>query len=106
MPATTLTDVFIQKLKLGPQVDFWDDRVTGLALRLSRRHKTFIVRYRLEGEQKRHTLGRYPSLTLAEARKKAKAALGQAAEGKEPAATGSAGEDKGELFGAVAREYI
>ena len=73
-----LTDLQIQRLK--PETDtkqktYFDDTVKGFGLRVSvGGAKTFVVMY---GKRRRlETLGRYPDLSLADARKKAKERLG------------------------------
>jgi integrase len=67
-----LTDLSIRKLKPQPsgQKIYYDDALGGFGLRVSRKTKAFIVTY---GEnRKRVTLGKYPEMSLADARKKAK----------------------------------
>lgn len=66
-----------------------DSTVPGLEITVTRRGvKTFSVRYRLiDGRRKRLTLGRYPILTLADARAMALEALGEVARGGDPAST-------------------
>src|SRR5712671_3306203 len=56
------------------QRDYSDDAVRGLAVRVGKRTKTFIVVTGSAGDRKRHTIGQYnpPHLTLAMAREKAK----------------------------------
>lgn len=73
--------------------------------------KTFFVRYRLRGKggERRVTLGRYPHLTLAEARSLAKGLLGRAAGGEDP--QGEAAEEQEEeraatTFGELATSYL
>jgi integrase len=69
MPSVRLNDVSIRALKApaSGQVTYWD---RGLGVRVSQGgSKTFVV---LAGPGRRRALGRYPHLTLAEARQKAK----------------------------------
>src|SRR5437588_11987855 len=58
------------------QRDYADDAVAGLAVRVGRRTKTFVLTTgtRASGNRKRHTLGQYdpPHFTLAMAREKAR----------------------------------
>ena len=87
MPATKLNDVALRQLKpTGRRADLWDAVVRGLVLRVSQRGtKTFVVWYRTRGgESRRLMLGRYPLLSLSQAREKAKEALRQVADGKDP----------------------
>ena len=74
MPRLHLTDVSIRALKApeNGQVTYWDK---GLGVRVSwGGTKTFIV---LAGIGRRKAIGRYPDLSLAEARKKAKKVIAQ-----------------------------
>ncbi|MEL6885306.1 MAG: tyrosine-type recombinase/integrase [Pseudomonadota bacterium] len=67
-----LTDMAIKKLPLpeGQQVTHWDELTPGFGLRCSKKSKSFVVMY---GERRQlKTLGRYPNLSLAEARTAAK----------------------------------
>lgn len=87
MPTIRLTPRGIAALRtVEAQVEFWDDVVPGLALRVSRRgRKTYIVRYRAGGKHRRLALGRHPHLSLADARSKARAALADVQGGVDPA---------------------
>ena len=63
-----LTDMAIKKLSLpeGKQITYWDELTPGFGVRCSKKSKSFVVMY---GERRQlKTLGRYPSLSLAEAR--------------------------------------
>jgi Arm DNA-binding domain len=67
-----LTDRFCSTAKADSQVDFFDDTVRGLALRVSSTTKTWTLHYsRPGGKRARMTLGRYPALSLATARTRA-----------------------------------
>src|SRR5207249_6714678 len=55
--------------------------------------KSWSVRYRAGREQRRLTLGGYPTLTLADARKRAKNALKLVADGADPAEVKQARRD-------------
>lgn len=67
-----LTDMAIKKLPLpdGKQVTHWDELTPGFGLRCSKKSKSFVVMYGPRRQLK--TLGRYPDVTLAEARTAAK----------------------------------
>lgn len=69
---TRLTDLAVKKLACPTkgQLTHWDELTPGFGVRCSSKRKSFVVMY---GE-KRHlkTLGRYPDLPLAEARRHAK----------------------------------
>ncbi|GLH67308.1 tyrosine-type recombinase/integrase [Geothrix edaphica] len=47
---------------------------------------SWVLRFRVHGHQKAHTLGRWPELTVAQARKKALSLLGDIGDGNDPAA--------------------
>jgi integrase len=67
-----LTDMAIKKLPnpTNGQVTHWDQLTPGFGLRCSSKSKAFVVMF---GEKRRlKTLGRYPSLSLADARTEAK----------------------------------
>ncbi len=67
-----LTDMAIKKLSspLQGQIAHWDKLTPGFGVRCSSRSKSFVVMY---GEKRQlKTLGRYPDMSLAEARAEAK----------------------------------
>ncbi|MBI4861932.1 MAG: integrase arm-type DNA-binding domain-containing protein [Candidatus Riflebacteria bacterium] len=95
--ARNLTDTFVQKLKAPPrdsagrvvQVDYFDTAVDAFCLRVSSTGvKSWSVTVRVLKDGKptlaRVTLGRYPDLSLSQAREKAKAAILAAAQHKDP----------------------
>jgi integrase len=85
------TDSAVRAAKADPkrQVEYRVDGVRGLALRVSPAGaKTWTLRYRTRaGEQRRHTIGAYPDIGLADARKAAEMVLGDVAGGGDPAKT-------------------
>jgi integrase len=93
----TLTDRLLRALRPAPAGQrsmIWDAVVPGFGVRITDRKDeagraacvSFIAMRRLPGESAptRATLGRYPTLPLAKAREKARAALGLIASGKKP----------------------
>lgn len=70
-----LTDLSIRKLKLRSlgQKIYYDEALGGFGIRVSQRTKAFIVTY--GADRKRVTLGKYPEISLANARKAAKRLL-------------------------------
>ena len=87
-----------------------DPAVAGLHLRITASGvKTWAVLYRVDGRRRRLTLGRYPRLGLADARKKAQETLRDVALGEDPARAKQerrdveAGKD---TFGALGDRYI
>lgn len=74
------------------RIELWDRELPGFGLRIEPSGaKTFFVKYRADGggrtaPQRKMTIGRFGPVTLEQARKQAKALLGGAATGKDPAA--------------------
>jgi len=70
MPRLHLTDVAVRALKppTSGQVDYWDSATRGFGVRVSQAGtKTFVAKV----ENQRVTIGRYPDVSLADARRKA-----------------------------------
>jgi integrase len=71
-----------------------DDRITGLYLVAQPSGaKSWAVRYRADGAPRKLTLGPYPAVDLATARKRAQEALGELAGGVDPAARKKAAKE-------------
>jgi integrase len=65
----------------------WDDDLQGFGLRVTARGaKSYVVQAKIQGKAVRLTLGKHGVLTPDQARKRAKAKLGQMAEGRNPVA--------------------
>lgn len=82
-----LTDVKIRKLKPQPNKRFeiWDAKFPGFGVRVAPSGtKSFVLMYRLHGKPKRMTIGRYPALSLSEARVLAQENLNKLAHGEAP----------------------
>jgi integrase len=86
MPTASLTVKQIDRLKAdGRRTDNWDASLPGFGIRVTPDgRKTFFVRYRYAGLRRRFTLGTYPSLSLADARTRAKKALAKVSDGTDP----------------------
>lgn len=88
MRTGTLTDLSVRSLSArdGKRTEIWDAKLPGFGVRVSPTGtKTFVLMYYLDGRKQRLTLGRFPFMTLADARGKAMTALGQAKQGIDPA---------------------
>ena len=83
-----LTDLQIKKLETPPQRrEIPDGKISGLFLVIQPTGaKSWAVRYRAGGQPKKFTIGPYPSIDLAAARRKAQEALGEVAGGNDPSA--------------------
>ncbi|MCZ6454470.1 MAG: Arm DNA-binding domain-containing protein, partial [Alphaproteobacteria bacterium] len=108
MPALKFTDRNIASIK-PPDIDrleYRDTVVPGLWLRVSDHgRKTWGVTYRLNGRQRRLTIGTYPTLSLADARDNARKALREVGVGNDPAEEKQQLR-KGATFGLVAEQYM
>ena len=88
MGPVVLTDRYVQGLKppAKGQSDYRDAKLPGFGVRVSQGGtKSFYVVYRAAGRQRRHTLGDYRYLKLAQARSLAREVLRGAADGNDPA---------------------
>ena len=108
MPRTKLTDVTVKTTEppASGQATYWDAALPGFGLRVARGGaKSWVVQYRHGGRVQRVTLGRYPLVSLADARAQAKQALAAVVQGTDPAAERRA-EREAATFEAVSREYL
>jgi len=87
-----LTKTAVEKAGVrNARYDLWDSELPGFGLRVEKSGtKTFIIRYRTDGggrsaPRRFMTVARFGTLTVEEARKKAKILLGAAASGGDPA---------------------
>jgi len=107
MPKVHFTARAVDSLKsTDTQIDYFDSHLTGLAIRVSASGvKTWNFIYRYQSRLRRLKLGRYPDLTLADARRAATAAKGSLAKGLDPAASRDS-ERSSDTFGELATAYI
>ncbi len=86
MATKRLTDTGIANLNppAAGRLEIWDALVPGLGLRVGARRKTFVVMARAEGRLRRVSLGVFPGMGVAEARKKAREIIEQAQNGIDP----------------------
>ena len=78
MPKLKLTKTSIANINIADKiVDYFDSEVNGLSLRVfPSSSKTFSIVYRNNAEkQKRYTIGKYPTITLVQAKKEAQRLL-------------------------------
>lgn len=83
-----LTDLAIRKLENPPsRREVPDGKISGLYLVLQPTGmRSWALRYRVHGISRKLTIGSYPDVDLAAARRRAQVALGAIANGKDPAA--------------------
>ena len=85
-----LTALYVEKLK-APQagrLEIWDTEQRCFGIRVTQNDvKTWTLKYKYRGRQRRMVLGYYPEVSLAEARKLAQKKLGELANGDDPAAS-------------------
>ncbi|MEX0719948.1 MAG: tyrosine-type recombinase/integrase [Balneolaceae bacterium] len=72
MPGKKLTHRFVKGLQPPKKpIEYYDENESGLILRLSETgSKTFAYRYRFSGETRRFTIGKFPEVSLSDARAK------------------------------------
>jgi integrase len=108
-----LTDVAIRNLVAAEsRREIPDGKVTGLYMIVQPSGaKSWALRYRVLGKPKKLTIGPYPLVAVAEARRRATAALGDVAAGKDPAAEktsarAAARAKSDDMVDAVANDFI
>lgn len=109
MRREALTDLVVKNLKPDASriVETFDGKLPGFAVRtFPSGVKSFVVFYRQQGRQRRMTLGRYPDLSLAEARRQAHRALHGAANGEDPQPEKVAPARQGQAFAAAVETFI
>ncbi len=83
-----LTATFVQSCSPKTnqsQSEYADAGQRGLVLVVSNTAKSWILRFSLHGKRKRFVLGRYPEMSLADARKKASTSMASVDAGSDPA---------------------
>jgi hypothetical protein len=113
MPTKKLTDLFVERVKPPERgrTEYFDASFPGLALRVTDQgRKSWSLLYRIHGRLRRFTLGQYPAIKPAQARREAMEALERVRQGVDPSAEKQvqrlARPLEAETFGAVAREYL
>ena len=109
-----LTDKRLQAIKPPAEgyLEVWDVGLPGFGVRVSPKgRKTFICKTRVDGKQRRYSVGTYPAKSLAKGRDDARAIMDQAANGVDYREQQQAERRERELkkrdtFGAVAEAFI
>src|SRR5277367_183347 len=109
--AMKLTETRLPSLKLGAgETDkiFFDDEIPGFGLRIREGgSRKFVLHYRIGGAQRRYTVGAVGVLKLEQARQRARKALVDVGDGKDPAAQKASDKiEAKQSFGSVAADYI
>jgi integrase len=104
--ADMLTELALRKLSAtGGRREVWDEKLPGFGVRIGLSGtKSFVLMYYAGGKKHRLTLGRYPVLSLAEARRRALEALATIAGGGDPKPVNSAASQY--RFGDVVGEFV
>ena len=87
MAQVALTDITLRKLTApaSGQVEVWDSKLPGFGVRITNTGtRSFVLVYRYHGRPRRLTIGRYPTLGLAQARELAAEALLEIRKGNDP----------------------
>ncbi len=109
MPSIKMTSLWLERLRNteSGRIEYFDQTQSGLGLRVGKAKLSWFVFYRIEGDRKlrRYTLGKYPTMSLKKARRKARDKITEAGKGRDP------GEEKQILkeaptFGGLADEYL
>jgi integrase len=113
VPTKRLTDQFVERVKppAHGRVDYFDASFPALSLRVSEHGgKSWCLFYRINGRQRRYTLGRHPAIKPARARSLATEALNQVRTGLDPAAIKQARRDtplpEADSFEVLVRDYL
>jgi Arm DNA-binding domain len=113
MPTKKLTDLFVERAPVPAcgRTEYFDAGFPGLALRVTDNgRKSWSVFYRFHGRLRRFTIGRYPAIKPAQARREATLALERVRQGIDPADEKRARRDVpspgAELFEAVVQDYL
>jgi integrase len=89
--------------RLQPGTMLWDSTLVGFGARRQLRHVHYLLRYRMNGKQRFHSIGRNGTWTPDTARTEARRLLGLVAQRVDPA---SERVRSGETFGAEVERYI
>jgi integrase len=113
MPTKKLTDLFVERAPAPARgrVEYFDAAFPGLALRVTEKGgKSWSVFYRINGRLRRFTIGRYPAIKPAQARREAQAALERVRQGVDPAVEKRFRRDaplpQADTFETIAQDYV
>ena len=107
-----LTDLAVANVKppASGRIEIWDAMLPGFGLRISEKgSKSWVVLYHVRGRatgKRRLTLGRYPIISLAKARERARHVFEAASEGIDSAEAQSPAREPAPSFEKVAEQFI
>ena len=106
MRITKRTIEALQPPKTGYQIA-WDGQIKGFGVRItSTGTVSFIYQDRINGRDRRITLGRYPSITSEHAKKLAQRMAAEIADGKDPATERKTRRHKGVTLAEALQDYL
>src|SRR5690349_12413101 len=113
MSTKKLTDLFVERVPAPSRgrIEYFDAGFPGLALRVTDKgRKSWSLFYRFNGRLRRFTIGAYPAIKPAQARREAITALERVRQGIDPAEEkrtrrGTLSPEV-ETFGALALDYL
>ena len=88
MPTKKLTDLFVERapVPVRGRTEYFDAGFPGLSLRVTDNgRKSWSLFYRFHGRLRQFTIGRYPAIKPAQARREATTALERVRQGIDPA---------------------
>lgn len=97
----------VETLPVPParRVDYWDELLPGFGIRVSPSgRKSWFAMGRVDGDQRRHTIGTFPKISLADARERARDVLSQMQLGTYGASTQE--PERPVTYGEARHEYI
>ena len=113
MPTRKLTDLFAERVKPPERgrVEYFDASFGGLALRVTAKgRKSWSLHYRIDSRLRRYTLGNFPAIKPAQARREASDILDRVRAGIDPTVEKRerryARPPEADTFGAVAEDYL
>ena len=109
MPRRKFSDQAIARWKrpADGRIEYWDEDQPGFGMRITANgSKVWQLMYRHQGRKRRLTLGAYPALSLSLARRAARQALDNLAEGLDPASERTAVTGGPLTFEAFAKAYL
>ena len=84
---SNINDRFIKSLKLPSNKHkiHWDEKITGFGIRITNNNaKSFVLRYNINGKERKYTIGKYPELSSTAAREMAIKLKGKIINGFDP----------------------